>query len=352
MSHQTGIKASDNLKTFFSTCKDGAIRLLKVSIIDEQLELEKSEPPLNTWEDDYDKLLVPMLEDKQPCYILYRLDSKNNLGYQWIFISWSPDFSPVRQKMLYAATRATLKMEFGGGSIKDEVFGTTKEDVTLAGYRKHLVADSAPAPLTFAEEEVKMIKENDVNAVGVDEKHQHMTGVSFPVSDDALRKLGDLRDGKITYVQLSLDIASEKINLEVADNTDIKSLASRVPEESARYHVFTFKHTHEGDYTESRGRENLVKHTHEGDFTESIGRENLVKHTHEGDYTESIGSENLVKHTHEGDYTESIGREKLVKHTHEGDYTESIGREKLVKHTQEGDYTESIGRDNLVKHTH
>lgn len=26
--------ASDNLKTFFSTCKDGAIRLLKVSIID------------------------------------------------------------------------------------------------------------------------------------------------------------------------------------------------------------------------------------------------------------------------------------------------------------------------------
>lgn len=38
--------------------------------------------------------------------------------------------------------------------------------------------------------------------MGVDEKHQHMTGVSFPVSDDALRKLGDLRDGKITYVQL------------------------------------------------------------------------------------------------------------------------------------------------------
>lgn len=32
----------------------------------------------------------------------------------------------VRQKMLYAATRATLKKEFGGGHIKDEVFGTVK----------------------------------------------------------------------------------------------------------------------------------------------------------------------------------------------------------------------------------
>jgi len=26
--------------------------------------------------------------------------------------------------MLYAATRATLKKEFGGGQVKDEVFGT------------------------------------------------------------------------------------------------------------------------------------------------------------------------------------------------------------------------------------
>lgn len=28
--------------------------------------------------------------------------------------------------MLYAATRATLKKEFGGGHIKDEIFATTK----------------------------------------------------------------------------------------------------------------------------------------------------------------------------------------------------------------------------------
>lgn len=59
---------------------------------------------------------------------------------------------------------------------------------------------------------------------------------------------------KFTFtVSQSLDIPAEKINLEMADNTDITSLASRVPDESARYHVFTYKHTHEGDYTESIG---------------------------------------------------------------------------------------------------
>ena len=40
--------------------------------------------------------------------------------------------------------------------------------------------------------------------------------------------------------------------------TDSKSLttfelAAVVPEDSARYHVFRFKHTHESDYLESNG---------------------------------------------------------------------------------------------------
>lgn len=35
------------------------------------------------------------------------------------------------QKMLYAATRATLKKEFGGGHIKDEVFGTVQTKLIL-----------------------------------------------------------------------------------------------------------------------------------------------------------------------------------------------------------------------------
>lgn len=37
----------------------------------------------------------------------------------------------VRQKMVYAATRATLKKEFGGGHIRDEIFGTVEVGYTL-----------------------------------------------------------------------------------------------------------------------------------------------------------------------------------------------------------------------------
>lgn len=55
---------------------------------------------------------------------VFRLDSKSSLGFEWLFISWSPDTAPIRQKMLYASTKATLKQEFGSSQIKEELHGT------------------------------------------------------------------------------------------------------------------------------------------------------------------------------------------------------------------------------------
>lgn len=109
-------------------------------------------------------------------------------------------FQKVRNKMLYAATRATLKKEFGGGHIKDEIFATTKvgvscptarcavnrpwclrglepaimtarsfcaphppqDEMSLSGYRKYLASQAAPLPLTAAEEELNQIKLSEV----------------------------------------------------------------------------------------------------------------------------------------------------------------------------------------------
>lgn len=59
--------------------------------------------------------------------IFFRLDTKNETtGYDWLLISWSPDDSPVRQKMLFASTKATLKQEFGSGQIKEEYHVTSQ----------------------------------------------------------------------------------------------------------------------------------------------------------------------------------------------------------------------------------
>ena len=48
----------------------------------------------------YDLLVHRSLERAEPCFIMYRLDTKNHSGYEWLFISYSPDNSPVRAASL------------------------------------------------------------------------------------------------------------------------------------------------------------------------------------------------------------------------------------------------------------
>ncbi|NWQ69105.1 TWF1 protein, partial [Neopipo cinnamomea] len=236
--------ASGSVKDIFVGARNGQYRLLKIVIDNEQLVVGSSRRPVGSWEKDYDCFVLPLLEDKQPCYILYRLDSQNAQGYEWIFIAWSPDHSPVRQKMLYAATRATLKKEFGGGHIKDEVFGTVQDDVSLNGYKKYLISQSSPAPLTAAEEELRQIKINEVPRISSSMGGKQ--GAEFQMYVPSLETFKVRLDRALFYFAGQSNLFYLKILLLTA-----RDLPKRVPKDAARYHFFLYKHTHEGDYLES-----------------------------------------------------------------------------------------------------
>ncbi|PNJ32478.1 twinfilin-2 isoform X1 [Pongo abelii] len=252
MAHQTGIHATEELKEFFAKARAGSVRLIKVVIEDEQLVLGASQEPVGRWDRDYDRAVLPLLDAQQPCYLLYRLDSQNAQGFEWLFLAWSPDNSPVRLKMLYAATRATVKKEFGGGHIKDELFGTVKDDLSFAGYQKHLSSCAAPAPLTSAERELQQIRINEVKTeISVESKHQTLQGLAFPLQPEAQRALQQLKQKMVNYIQMKLDLERETIELVHTESTDVAQLPSRVPRDAARYHFFLYKHTHEGDLLES-----------------------------------------------------------------------------------------------------
>ncbi|CAI9551064.1 unnamed protein product, partial [Staurois parvus] len=244
------LTASDDVRETFAKARNGKYRLLKLDIEDEQLNVSVREKPISSWDKDYDGFVLPVLEDKQPCYILYRLDTQNAQGYEWVFIAWSPDYSHVRQKMLYAATRATVKKEFGGGHIKEELFGTTKEDVSLSGYNKYLVCRSAPAPLTASEEELRQIK--------INEKHyfanvnmQQITYMQMYCMYNMLCILQIVNINSCIYCLQKIDIKNEVIVLANTAYTEVKDLPARIPKDAARYHFFLYKHSHEGDYLNS-----------------------------------------------------------------------------------------------------
>ena len=63
------------------------------------------------------------MAEKQPAYFLVRLDSSKSAS-DWLFLCYVPDVAPIRQKMIYAATRASLTKDLGDSYIKDSIYGT------------------------------------------------------------------------------------------------------------------------------------------------------------------------------------------------------------------------------------
>lgn len=61
----------------------------------EQLVLSQLFYVQNSFESDYRNMIANCIQDNQPCFILFRLDSKSSLGFEWLFIAYSPDQAPV-----------------------------------------------------------------------------------------------------------------------------------------------------------------------------------------------------------------------------------------------------------------
>lgn len=101
-----------------------------------------------------------------------------------------------------------------------------QEDLSFAGYQKHLSSCAAPAPLTSAERELQQIRINEVGfgagtppagqarglahcrhpqvktEISVESKHQTLQGLAFPLQPAAQRALQQLQQRTVNYIQL------------------------------------------------------------------------------------------------------------------------------------------------------
>jgi len=71
MSLKTKVPVSEELLSTFQSARDNNIRFFKVAINNEQFELVSSEQQSGTSSIDF-KLVAPVLNDTDPCIVLYR----------------------------------------------------------------------------------------------------------------------------------------------------------------------------------------------------------------------------------------------------------------------------------------
>jgi len=243
MSHQTGITGSDELKSIFTSALNGDYtRTIKVVINEEKLNVEKVVDMKKSFEDDFDSSLEGLIEKDRPCYLFMKQGS----AQQWLFITFSPDNAGVREKMLYAATRSSLKSEFGGTYVAMEYFATDPEEVTYKGYLEFLDSKNAPPPLTTAEEDLlaeKKLEKNPGN--GASTKKATSKRIWFPLTEEAIAAVETYKSGSVNHIELSINIEKEIIYSSVQNNITANTLKDELTADKAGYHLFNFKHEFE-----------------------------------------------------------------------------------------------------------
>ncbi|CAF4438371.1 unnamed protein product, partial [Rotaria magnacalcarata] len=114
--------ANEALRKKFAEMKDGHIRVVVVLIEDETLVAKGEHQAEQTFNQDFDKMIPPLIQKHRSAFYFVRLDTISELsGHNWLLIVYIPDDAKVRERMLYASTVATLKREFGLTYITQEI---------------------------------------------------------------------------------------------------------------------------------------------------------------------------------------------------------------------------------------
>jgi twinfilin-like protein len=264
MSHQTGILPNQELRAFCNKVKqDGSSRVIKVSIVDEQLTLDEHREAIGKWEEDYYRYVIRLVQLDQPCYLLFRFDARNAQGvHEWLLILWNPDSSPVKEKMLYASTKASFKIQFGSAFLVSDYFASTSDELSLASYKQFLArkkkeANGEKDETLMTAQELDLLhvrREEALVCNAATARSKTMPSFELPITDDAFNALFDLKEGLLSYVQLSIDLDTKEIVLgckEGHKEFEMRELPSKVPEHNGRYHLILFPHHHENAYVRS-----------------------------------------------------------------------------------------------------
>ncbi|KAJ6608614.1 hypothetical protein B0H10DRAFT_2067383 [Mycena sp. CBHHK59/15] len=248
MSATSGIGVDPDLATHFSRAVDDRqTRFIKVSIRNEALVHDLSVTSRGSLQDDLAQLhdSDTIIQDDTPAFLLTKLDDP---PAEWLVIYYVPDTAKVRDKMLYASSRASLLKSLGSSLFSDSLFATSRADLTPAAYAAHRRHVTAPQPLSAAEQELadaRAAERADGNLgayQGSRTRTSHIgktIGMPWtPELEDAVKALNDGDDSIL--VVATIDLPTETLVLYAATPTAPADVGAALPADGACYAFYAW----------------------------------------------------------------------------------------------------------------
>ncbi|CAE6521922.1 unnamed protein product [Rhizoctonia solani] len=235
MSASSGIGVSPELSSTFASAVDSqSTRFIKVKIQNESLVPDGTiQAGSRGFIDDLPQL-QDILEDDIPAYILAHTGNA-----KWLFISYVPDTA----KMVYASTRSALTKALGDQRFKDNIFATSKDDLTPEGYQAHQRHLAAPKPLTARERELEEVRAAERASSAAYEGsgvRQSMVGsrAGMKWTDELGDALRDLQPGRL--VVISIDPTKEELVLKDTKDVSLDDVPGSLPASEPAYALYSW----------------------------------------------------------------------------------------------------------------
>jgi twinfilin-like protein len=229
----------DELKRQFADAiTNDSVGYLKIQIVSDTFQQTGSGPNAGSRATNL-AAISGVLEPRKPCYVITKTEEKD----RWLMVFYVPDDSPVRDRMVYSSSLASLKLGLGAPKFGQDYTIRDKKECSIAAFDESKAKGNEEDLLTM-EERMGMRSEGYVSRSTDTVKMSGMSDLPMKTSEDAVAAIKQLVAGTISTVFLSLNKDTEVMNRGEAGNIAIADIVRQLPPRDPQYVVFRYDHQH------------------------------------------------------------------------------------------------------------
>lgn len=236
MSASTAIPISPDLVDLFNS---GSNRYIIVRIDNELLVKSYAHPLGASLESDW-KTISQNIGDGA-AYVLVRKAGPK----EWLSITYVPDGTKIKDKMVYAATKATLLSHLGYQNFSDELHANNQEELSWEHYQGTL----KPSLCYSHAEEIRMEvnKLEDAERTFRSQKARPLSGsggyhsVAMPFSASAKSSMQEFANGTANFVELTINDAKTGVDATKTKTVDTSSANREMHTGEPRFYLLKYQ---------------------------------------------------------------------------------------------------------------
>eukprot|EP01130_Rhizamoeba_saxonica_P002214 TRINITY_DN12064_c0_g1_i1.p1 TRINITY_DN12064_c0_g1~~TRINITY_DN12064_c0_g1_i1.p1 ORF type:complete len:373 (-),score=76.50 TRINITY_DN12064_c0_g1_i1:52-1170(-) len=240
MAELTRLSGSEELVEAIKNVKRDNTRIFKIVIVDEELQLADLVRQDSSASLDFKK--VPsLLSADEPCFVVFR-NKEVTLSSPFVLILYVPDDAAVRQRMLYASSKLSVRKLFGRNDFSKEKEYSEIDEIT---WRSLQEGDAVKPWSTRELSSIELDRQEEV-ARGEARDRGHSGGASgfgsveLDLTQSAVASLNDLKLNRCNWAQLTLTPNHEEIDCVETKTINQNELSRHVSDNEPQFYLYNY----------------------------------------------------------------------------------------------------------------